>query len=65
LDITERNRLAQERKRHLTNAVIGDPAVNDQEWAAREKMVAFADYPLLAEGRVVGVMAFFAKPTSW
>ena len=54
-------RIVQERKPHLTNAVIGDPAVHDQEWAKREGMVAFAGYPLLAEGRVVGVMAIFAK----
>ncbi|HEY7492754.1 MAG TPA: response regulator, partial [Candidatus Tectomicrobia bacterium] len=53
--------IAQERKPHLTNAVIGDPRVHDQEWAKREGMVAFAGYPLLIEERVVGVMALFAR----
>ena len=27
--------IAQERKPHLTNAVVGDPRVGDQEWARR------------------------------
>lgn len=53
--------IAAERLPHLTNAVIGDPRVGDQEWAKREGMVAFAGYPLLIEGRVVGVMAVFSR----
>src|SRR4029079_14180510 len=53
--------IAQERKPHLTNTVVGDPRVSDQEWAKREGMVAFAGYPLLLENRVVWVMALFAK----
>ncbi len=48
---------------HLTNTVIGDPRVNDQDWARREGMVAFAGYPLLIEDRVMGVMALFARHT--
>ena len=54
-------RIARDRKPHLTNTVIGDPEVNDQEWARREGMVAFAGHPLIVEGRVVGVMALFAR----
>src|SRR5581483_7975835 len=53
--------IAQERRPHLTNAVIGDPRVGDQEWAKREGMVAFAGYPLLVDDRLVGVMAMFAR----
>ncbi|TAK35676.1 MAG: PAS domain S-box protein [Chloroflexota bacterium] len=53
--------IAQERKPILTNAVLGDPRVHDQEWARREGMVAFAGYPLIVEDRVVGVMAAFAR----
>ena len=53
--------IARERKPHLTNAVVGDPLVGDQEWARREGMVAFAGYPLLVEDRLVGVMALFAR----
>jgi two-component system, cell cycle sensor histidine kinase and response regulator CckA len=53
--------IAAERRPHLTNAVIGDPRVDDQEWAKREGMVAFAGYPLVVADRVVGVMAIFAR----
>ncbi|MGH2443518.1 MAG: ATP-binding protein [Chloroflexota bacterium] len=53
--------IAQERSPHLTNAVIGDPRVTEQEWARREGMVAFAGYPLLVEDRLVGVAALFAR----
>jgi len=53
--------IAQERRAHLTNAVIGDPRVGDQQWAEREGMVAFAGYPLIVEDRLVGVMALFAR----
>jgi PAS domain S-box-containing protein len=53
--------IAQECKAHLTDNAIGDPLIGDQEWARREGMVAFAGYPLLAAGRVVGVMALFSR----
>ena len=53
--------IAQERKPHLTNQVRDDPRVSDQEWARREGMVAFAGYPLLAGGRLLGVVALFAR----
>jgi two-component system, cell cycle sensor histidine kinase and response regulator CckA len=53
--------IASERTPYLTNAVIGDPLVENQEWARREGIVAFAGYPLLVENRVVGVMAMFAR----
>ena len=53
--------IAAERAAHLTNTVVGDPRVSDQEWARREGMVAFAGYPLLVEERLIGVMAMFAR----
>ena len=53
--------IASEIKPHLTNSVIGDAQVNDQEWAKREGIVSFAGYPLIVEERLVGVMAMFAK----
>jgi signal transduction histidine kinase len=53
--------IALERQPHLTNAVIGDPRINDQAWARREGMVAFAGYPLTVGERLVGVMAMFAR----
>jgi GAF domain-containing protein len=53
--------IAIERRPHLTNSVVGDPRVNDQEWAKREGMVGFAGYPLLVDGRLVGVIAMFTR----
>ncbi len=53
--------IAQERRPHLTNSVVGDPRVGDQEWAQRERMVGFAGYPLVVEDRLVGVMAMFSR----
>ena len=54
-------RIAEERRPHLTNQVIGDPRVGDQEWAEREGMIAFAGYPLLIDDDLVGVLAMFAR----
>jgi PAS domain S-box-containing protein len=53
--------IAQERKPHLTNSVVGDARVGDQAWAEREGMVSFAGYPLIVGDRLVGVMAMFAR----
>ena len=53
--------IAAERKPILTNSVIGDPRVPDQEWAMREGMVAFAGYPLVSNQEVLGVMGLFAR----
>ena len=50
-------RIAAEKQPLLTNNVIGDPSVHDQDWAKKEGMVAFAGYPLLVEDRLLGVMA--------
>ena len=55
--------IARDQTPHLTNQVIGDPSVGNQEWAEREGMVAFAGYPLLLEGRLKGVVALFARHT--
>ena len=53
--------IAEERKPHLTNQVVGDARVSDQEWAKREGMMAFAGYPMLIEDHLVGVVAMFAR----
>ncbi len=53
--------IAHEKRPLLTNSVQSDPRVSDQQWAAREGMVAFAGYPLLIEDRVLGVLAMFAR----
>lgn len=53
--------IAEERLPHLTNDVAHDPRVSDHAWAEAEAMVSFAGYPLLVEGRTVGVVALFAR----
>jgi hypothetical protein len=53
--------IAKEKKPHLTNTVIGDPMISDQEWANREGMIAFAGHPLVLSDKVLGVMAMFSK----
>lgn len=54
-------RIAAEHRAHVTNQVIGDPNVPGQDWARRERLVSFAGVPLLLEGRLLGVVAFFAR----
>jgi PAS domain S-box-containing protein len=55
--------IAEERRPHVTNTVIGDPRVGDQDWARREGMRAFAGYPLMVGDDLVGVLALFARRT--
>ncbi len=53
--------IGSEKLPHLTNQVVGDPRVGDQEWARREHMVAFAGYPLLVTDELHGVLAMFSR----
>lgn len=54
-------RIAASRQPHLTNDVAHDTQIGDPAWAAREKMVAFAGYPLIVDGSVIGVLAMFSR----
>ena len=53
--------IAEERKPILTNSVIGDPHIHEQEWARQTGMVSFAGHPLTVDNRLVGVMEIFAQ----
>jgi PAS domain S-box-containing protein len=53
--------LAKQGLPQLTNDLLNDPHLQDKEWAKREKMIAFAGYPLTVEGRLVGLMAIFSR----
>ncbi|HEY9859055.1 MAG TPA: PAS domain S-box protein [Candidatus Obscuribacterales bacterium] len=53
--------IAETCRPHLTNSVLDDPLVSNKEWARREEMVAFAGYPLMLEGQLLGVIAMFAR----
>ena len=56
--------IAQFRRPVLTNEAIGDPRIPDQEWVRSEGMVAFAGYPLIVDGRLIGVLAMFSRHCS-
>ena len=49
------------RTAHVTNHVLGDPRIPEQDWARREGLVAFAGHPLVVGDRLVGVVALFTK----
>jgi GAF domain-containing protein len=46
--------IAAEKKPHLTNAVLGDPRIPEQEWAKQEGLVAFAGIPYSQTKRCLG-----------
>jgi len=52
--------IARERKPLITNQVQQEPYF-DRAWAQREGLIAFAGYPILAEGRLLGVIALFSR----
>ena len=58
---SEIGRIASEQESYFSDAVIGDPRIECQEWAKHEGMVGFAGYPLMIGGQLVGVMAVFAR----
>jgi len=56
-------RIAQDLRPHLTNQLRADPLNTDPGWAKRNRLTAFAGYPLVVEGRLAGVMGIYAtKP---
>ena len=57
----EIGRIAQEGKPHLTNDAQHDPCIGDPEWTRRERLVAFAGFPLILGDSVTGVVAAFAR----
>jgi len=53
-------RIAAERRWRLDDAANVDPQIGDPDWVRRERMIAFAGYPLLLEGKLLCVMAIYA-----
>ena len=51
--------IAQVGKPYLTNDLQNDDYLNHPDWAKREGIRAFAGYPLMVEGRSVGVLGMF------
>lgn len=53
--------IARERRPRCTDDVLGAPWMSGKDWARRMGIVAFAGHPLMVEGRLVGVLATFAR----
>ncbi|MFZ5447639.1 MAG: response regulator [Thermodesulfobacteriota bacterium] len=54
-------RIAQEARVRFSNQVSAEPDVDDQDWVKQHGLVSFVGHPLMVEGRMVGVMAFFSR----
>jgi PAS domain S-box-containing protein len=54
-------RIARERRPYRTNAILSELGKREQDWARREGVAAFAGYPLIADGRLIGVMEVFTR----
>jgi signal transduction histidine kinase len=54
-------KIAKDRVPLLSNSVLSDPQIYDQEWVKREGLLAFAGHPLLVDDRLVGVLALFSR----
>ncbi len=52
--------VAATRQPFWTNSLQQEPWLQDPEWARREKLVAFAAFPLLVGGQLLGVMGLFS-----
>jgi PAS domain S-box-containing protein len=52
--------IARDRRPALLDLTAVQEREDDKDWALREGMTAFAGYPLIVEGRLVGVVAMFA-----
>jgi PAS domain S-box-containing protein len=57
----KRGRISRERTPHIVNNVLADLRIGDKDWARRENIVGFADYPLVVDDRLVGLVEIFAR----
>ncbi|MFO0935866.1 MAG: ATP-binding protein [Gemmataceae bacterium] len=55
--------IAETHKPIITNAVIGNPEIDDQDWLRQEEIVSFAGFPLIADGHPLGVLAIYSRST--
>ncbi len=53
--------IAESGKPSFTNNVLGDFLLTGPEWTRKEKMAAFAGYPLKVNARTIGVAAAFTR----
>ena len=60
---TKIGNIALTRKPYITNQVIGDSQIIDQDWVKHVKVKGFAGLPLIIGEKVTGVMAMFSCNT--
>jgi PAS domain S-box-containing protein len=53
--------IAQSSQPHIAASIENDIWIGESEWAAKEGMITFAGYPLLVEGRTVGVAELYGR----
>lgn len=53
-------KIAQNQVAFLSNSLADEPWVGDREWAIANHMRGFAGYPLLIDGKAIGVLAIFS-----
>jgi len=53
--------VAREQRVLISNDLPGDHSLPMSAWEERERVKAFAGYPLVADGRLLGVLAFFHR----
>lgn len=54
-------RIAAEKLPFVTGSIVNNIDVGDAQWAGSNQLVSFAGYPLLVEGRCLGVVALFSR----
>jgi len=53
--------IAQGRGKTISNDVVNDERVHDRHWAQQLGLQSFAGFPIVRDGRVIGVMAMFSQ----
>ncbi|MFC1564751.1 ATP-binding protein, partial [candidate division KSB1 bacterium] len=54
-------KVAETKKPYINQNIIEDPLLDEKEWAKKKGITAFCGYPMLVEGKNVGVLALFFK----
>ncbi len=53
--------VARVRRPYVTSCISSDPHLHDKEWAHREGLSAFAGFPLVCGGELLGVLAIYDR----
>lgn len=53
--------IALHRRPKISNQLLNDPQIRNPRWVEEQGLKAIAGHPLVVDGKVVGVMAFFTR----